>query len=73
MCAVLELYARPMSAAEPVICIEEKSLQLVAHSHAPLPIASCRADFCVAAAISTFVQSRRANRIYGRTCCCSLA
>ena len=31
MYALLELYARPMSKAEPVICIDEKSLQLIGH------------------------------------------
>jgi hypothetical protein len=36
MYALLELYARPMSRAEPVICIDEKSLQLIGHSRAPL-------------------------------------
>lgn len=36
MYALLELYARPQSKAEPVICIDEKSLQLIAHSRAPL-------------------------------------
>ena len=40
MYALLELYARPMSCAEPVICIDEKSLQLIGHSRAPLPINS---------------------------------
>jgi len=40
MYALLELYARPMSPAEPVICIDEKSLQLIGHSRAPLPMAS---------------------------------
>lgn len=38
MYALLELYARPLSAAEPVICIDEKSLQLIGHSRAPLPM-----------------------------------
>lgn len=38
MYALLELYARPMSRAEPVICIDEKSLQLIGHSRAPLPM-----------------------------------
>ena len=38
MYALLELYARPMSKAEPVICIDEKSLQLIGHSRAPLPM-----------------------------------
>lgn len=32
MYALLELYARPMSHIEPVICIDEKSLQLIGHS-----------------------------------------
>lgn len=40
MYALLELYARPMSRAEPVICIDEKSLQLIGHSRAPLPMDS---------------------------------
>jgi DDE superfamily endonuclease len=39
MYALLELYARPMSRAEPVICIDEKSTQLIGHSREPLPIA----------------------------------
>lgn len=39
MYALLELYARPMRQAEPVICIDEKSLQLIAHSRQPLPMA----------------------------------
>jgi hypothetical protein len=39
--ALLELYARPMSRDEPVICIDEKSLQLIGHSRAPLPMNSC--------------------------------
>lgn len=38
MYALLELYARPLCRAEPVICIDEKSLQLIAHSHDPLPM-----------------------------------
>jgi hypothetical protein len=38
MYALLDLYARPMSKAEPVICIDEKSLQLIAHSRDPLPM-----------------------------------
>ena len=38
MYALLELYARPLSAAEPVICIDEKSLQLLGHSREPLPM-----------------------------------
>jgi hypothetical protein len=36
MYALLELYARPLSKTEPVICIDEKSLQLISHSRAPL-------------------------------------
>lgn len=40
MYALLELYARPKSKAEPVICIDEKSLQLIAHSRAPLAMAA---------------------------------
>ena len=40
MYALLELYARPMSRSEPVICIDEKSLQLIGHSRAPLPMDS---------------------------------
>jgi hypothetical protein len=41
MYALLELYARPLARAEPVICIDEKSLQLIGDSRAPLPMASC--------------------------------
>jgi hypothetical protein len=40
MYALLELYARPKSKLEPVICIDEKSLQLIGHSREPLPMAS---------------------------------
>ena len=40
MYALLELYARPMSRAEPVICIDEKGLQLIGHSREPLPMGS---------------------------------
>ena len=42
MYALLDLYARPLSRAEPVICIDEKSLQLLAHSRDPLPMAAHR-------------------------------
>ena len=42
MYALLELYARPLSKAEPVICIDEKSLQLIAHSRDPLPMVAHR-------------------------------
>jgi hypothetical protein len=38
MYALLELYALSLSKAEPVICIDEKSLQLIAHSREPLPM-----------------------------------
>ena len=38
MYVLLDLYARPMSKAKPVICIDEKSLQLIAHSRDPLPM-----------------------------------
>ena len=37
---LLELYARPMCKAEPVICIDEKSMQLIGHSRRPLPMAA---------------------------------
>jgi hypothetical protein len=40
MYALLELYARPKSKAEPVICIDEKSLQLITHSRPALAIAT---------------------------------
>ena len=40
MYALLELYARPLSQAEPVICIDEKSTQLIGHSRDPLPMAA---------------------------------
>ena len=36
---LLKLYARPRSRAEPVICIDEKSLQLIGNSRTPLPLA----------------------------------
>ena len=36
---LLALYARPLRHDEPVICIDEKSLQLLAHSREPLPMA----------------------------------
>lgn len=37
---LLALYARPMCKAEPVICIDEKSLQLIGHERRPLPMAT---------------------------------
>jgi hypothetical protein len=40
MYALLELYARPLSRIEPVICIDEKSLQLLGNSRATLPMAA---------------------------------
>ena len=39
MYALLELYARPVSRCEPVICIDEKSLQLIGDSRVGLPMA----------------------------------
>jgi hypothetical protein len=35
---LLALYEKPLQALEPVVCIDEKSLQLIAHSRAPLPM-----------------------------------
>ena len=35
---LLDLYARPLRKSEPVICIDEKSLQLIGHSRQPLPM-----------------------------------
>lgn len=40
MYELLDLYARPMSQVEPVICIDEKSLQLIGHARDPLPMAT---------------------------------
>lgn len=37
---LLALYARPFRRSEPVICLDEKSTQLLAHSRAPLAIRS---------------------------------
>jgi len=39
MYALLALYGRPFDPREPVVCIDEKSLQLLAASRPPLPIA----------------------------------
>jgi len=39
MYELLELYARPLDPREPVVCVDEKSLQLLARSRAPLLIA----------------------------------
>lgn len=38
MYALLDLYARPLPQDEPLICVDEKSTQLLAHSRAPLPM-----------------------------------
>jgi hypothetical protein len=40
MYGLLRLYARPHCQANPVVCIDEKSAQLLAHSRAPLAIRS---------------------------------
>jgi hypothetical protein len=37
---LLALYSEPLRIGEPVVCIDEKSLQLLSHSRAPLPMAS---------------------------------
>jgi hypothetical protein len=37
MYELLDLYARPFKRNEPVVCIDEKSTQLLRHSRAPLP------------------------------------
>lgn len=39
MYELLALYAQPFNPREPVVCIDEKSLQLLSHSRAPLPMA----------------------------------
>jgi hypothetical protein len=39
MYGLLALYAKPLRADEPVVCIDEKSLQLLAHSREPVPMA----------------------------------
>jgi hypothetical protein len=38
MYALLDLHARPFDAREPVVCNDEKSLQLLKHSRAALPM-----------------------------------
>ena len=38
MYELLTLYAKPLDSREPVVCIDEKSLQLLSHSRAPLPM-----------------------------------
>jgi len=35
---LLDLYARPFQEDEPVVCLDEKSKQLLRHSRAPLPL-----------------------------------
>ena len=35
---LLKLYALPLRRDEPVVCVDEKSLQLLAHSRAPMPM-----------------------------------
>jgi hypothetical protein len=37
---LLALYAKPLCRDEPVICVDEKSLQLLAHSRRPLVMAA---------------------------------
>lgn len=37
---LLALYAQPFNPPEPVVCIDEKSLQLAAHSRTPLPMSA---------------------------------
>ena len=37
---LLALYAKPLRHDEPVICIDEKSLQLIGQSREPLPMAA---------------------------------
>jgi hypothetical protein len=36
---LLALYAKPLCHKEPVICIDEKSLQFIGHSRLSLPMA----------------------------------
>jgi hypothetical protein len=35
---LLDLYQQPLNPREPVVCIDEKSLQLIAHSRPPVPM-----------------------------------
>ena len=37
MYALLELYARPYDAHEPVVCVDEKSKQLLKETRVPVP------------------------------------
>ena len=38
MYALLDLYAKPYNAEEPVVCLDEKSKQLLGNTRAPLPL-----------------------------------
>ena len=38
MMDILEVYERPYDPLEPVICLDEKSIQLLAHTRGPLPV-----------------------------------
>jgi hypothetical protein len=40
MMDILEIYERPYNSREPVICLDEKSKQLLAHTRGPLPVKS---------------------------------
>lgn len=40
MYGLLALYARPLREDEPVVCIDEKSLQLIGHSRKPLAMSA---------------------------------
>ena len=43
---LLELYALPLRRDEPVVCVDEKSLQLLDHSRTPMPMrpGACRKE-----------------------------
>ena len=43
MYELLALYARPLRRDEPVVCVDEKSTQLLQHSRTPLPMQPGRA------------------------------
>lgn len=48
MYAVLDLYQRPYNCAEPVVCVDEKSKQLLAAKHPDLPVKPgypCKIDY----------------------------
>ena len=48
MYAVLDLYQRPYNCAEPVVCVDEKSKQLLAAKHPDLPVKPghpCKVDY----------------------------